>query len=206
VSVRERLVVASASPRRRDLLVAAGHRFRVRPADVDETPPSGLPPAEAAVEVARRKALAVAPGAGGSVVLAADTIVVTPRGEVLGKPDNPDHARRMLRRLSGTRHCVVTGVFIIDTATGAQVSRAVTTGIVFGAMSDEEIDRYVDSGEAMGKAGAYAIQETGDRFVRQVQGSFSNVVGLPMEALEEMLDELERACASDEFRRKRRVR
>lgn len=196
MSVRERLVLASASPRRRDLLAAAGYRFRVHPADVDETLSADLPPADAAVEVARRKALAAAPRAGGSVVLAADTIVVTPKGEILGKPEDPDHARRMLRRLAGTRHCVITGVFIIDTATGAQVSEAVTTGILFGVMSDEEIDRYVDSGEAMGKAGAYAIQETGDRFVRRLQGSFSNVVGLPMEALEGMLDELERACAS----------
>lgn len=173
------------------LLAQGGYSFEVISGDVDESLPAGLSPEEAAVEVARRKALAVAAQAAGAVVLAADTIVVTSEGEVLGKPDTPDDARRMLASLSGTMHRVITGVFILDTAVGRSLGRAVSTTIVFGEMSSGQIEDYVATGEAMGKAGAYAIQETGDRFVREVRGSFSNVVGLPMEAVGEMLGDLD---------------
>lgn len=188
---RRRLILASASPRRRSLLSEAGYRFEVVSPDVDETMPPGMPPAEAAVEVARRKARAVALSAADALILAADTIVVTPAGEVLGKPADEADARAILGRLSGTTHTVITGVYIIDTATGRAAGRAVETRVAFGGMTAAEIDAYVASGEAMGKAGAYAIQETGDRFVREVMGSFSNVVGLPMEAVEEMLGQFD---------------
>jgi len=182
------LILASASPRRNDLLAEAGYVFEVAPADVDESLPGGMPPEDAAVEVARRKALAVA--AAGSVVLAADTIVVTPSGEIVGKPVDAADARRMLRRLSGTTHVVVTGILVTDAQTGAALSRAVATRVFFARMTDAEIDAYVESGEALGKAGAYAIQETGDRFVTRIEGSYTNVVGLPMEAVRETLAEL----------------
>ncbi len=187
MSPPKRLVLASASPRRRDLLARAGLDFRIEPSEADETMPAGLSPEDAAVALARRKARAVASRANGEVVIAADTIVVAESGEILGKPSGPADARRMLETLSASTHSVTTGVVIIDTRSGRELSRAVTTEIVFAAMSDEEIDRYIQSGEPMGKAGAYAIQETADRFVREVRGSFSNVVGLPMEAVEEML-------------------
>ncbi|MCD6405669.1 MAG: septum formation protein Maf [Planctomycetes bacterium] len=195
-NTEKRLVLASSSPRRRVLLAEGGYSFEVIASDVDESLPAGLSPEDAAVEVARRKALAVAAEAAGAVVLAADTIVVTSEGEVLGKPDTPDDARRMLGCLCGTTHRVITGVFILDTAAGRSLGRAVSTTIVFGEMSPGRIEEYVASGEAMGKAGAYAIQETGDRFVREVRGSFSNVVGLPMEAVGEMLDDLDAPAAT----------
>ncbi len=188
------IVLASASPRRRDLLREAGYTFTVMPADVDETLHPGVDPADAAVDIARRKALAVAPGMRGAIVLAADTIVVTESGRPVGKPVDAADAKRMLRELSGSTHVVITGVFIIDTATSASLSRAVKTTVVFGRMTDDEINAYVDSGEALGKAGAYAIQETGDRFVRSIDGSFTNVVGLPMEDVTEMLAAFAAPC------------
>ena len=183
----KRLILASASPRRSQLLSQAGFIFDVVPSDADETLPDGLPPAEAAVEVARRKALAVAGGIRSAVILAADTIVVAPGGKILGKPDDEADARRMLRELSDSTHVVITGVFAVDCDTARTVGRAVATTVVFGKMTDAEIYAYVAGGEALGKAGAYAIQETGDRFVRRIEGSFTNVVGLPMETVTEML-------------------
>jgi len=184
------IILASASPRRKALMEDAGYLFKVIAADADETLPGGVPPQEAAIEVARRKALAVAHHAANAIVIGADTIVVTPAGEILGKPIDAAHAREMLAGLSDTTHRVITGVWVTDTRSGRQTGRAVVTQVVFGRMSPAQIDEYVDSGEALGKAGAYAIQETGDRFVREVRGSFSNVVGLPMEALAEMLEEI----------------
>jgi septum formation protein len=171
-------------------MAEAGCSFEVVSPEVDETLPRGMAPGDAAVEVARRKAAAVALLRPGSVVIAADTIVVAPGGKVLGKPADAADARRMLGELSGSTHVVITGVAIIDAASGVSLSRAVSTRVVFGRMTAAEIDEYVASGEALGKAGAYAIQETGDRFVQRVEGSFTNVVGLPMEAVAEMLAEI----------------
>jgi len=185
----KRLVLASSSPRRRQLLSEAGFAFEVAVSGAEETPPDALAGEEAAVEIARRKAAAVAKGLSGAVVLAADTIVIAPGSRILGKPADRADARRMLRELSGSTHVVITGVAIIDCDTGRERSEAVATEVVFGEMTDSEINAYVDSGEALGKAGAYAIQETGDRFVRRVNGSLTNVVGLPMEAVTRMLED-----------------
>jgi septum formation protein len=190
VKTKRRLVLASASPRRKALLESAGYVFDILPVEVDESIPVTMAPPEGAVEVARRKAGAAAERAGDALVIAADTIVVTPRGGILGKPRDLAHARAMLADLSATTHTVITGVFVRDTRNGASRGRAVATEVVFGRMSPEEIEEYVASGEAMGKAGAYAIQETGDRFVTELRGSFTNVVGLPMETVEELLSEL----------------
>ncbi len=190
MKISRRLVLASASPRRKALLESAGYLFDILPVEVDESIPVSADPAEGAVEVARRKAEAAAPRAGDALVIAADTIVVTPTGEVLGKPRDPAHARAMLAGLSGTTHTVITGVFVQDTRNGTSRGRAVATEVVFARMSPQEIDQYVASGEAVGKAGAYAIQETGDRFVTELRGSFTNVVGLPMETVEELLSQL----------------
>jgi septum formation protein len=184
-----RLVLASSSPRRRTLMAEAGYTFDVVPADADETLPAGLSPEAAAVEVARRKAVAVAANVNRAVIVAADTIVVTPTAEIVGKPVDETDARRMLSELSDSTHRVVTGIYIIDTETGRAEGRAVSTRVVFGRMTAADIDAYVASGEAMGKAGAYAIQETGDRFVKKTEGSFTNIVGLPMEAVREMLED-----------------
>ena len=187
---RTPLILASASPRRRALMAEAGYDFEVLAPHVDESPADGLPPADAAVEIARRKAEAVASAHPSSVILSADTIVVAPGGKILGKPAGPADARRMLSELSGSTHVVITGVFAIDASSGRRLSKAVSTTVFFGKMTPAEIDAYVDSGEALGKAGAYAIQETGDRFVRRIEGSLTNVVGLPMEAVAQMLSQL----------------
>lgn len=180
------LVLASASPRRRELLGELGIEFRVQAADVDETPPPRATPEAAAREIARRKALAVFASASGATVLAADTIVVAADGEFLGKPADAADARRMLGKLSATTHRVVTGVCLAR-AGAAPREESDTTTVTMRALAPAEIEAYVASGECDDKAGAYAIQETGDRFVTRVEGSWTNVVGLPMELVERML-------------------
>ncbi len=180
------LILASASPRRRELLARAGYRFEVSPPEGDGPAGSASTAAETAVERARAKARAVAPRFPGRVVLAADTVVVLD-GDIIGKPKDAEDARRILRRLRGTRHSVVTGVVVHL----GDMERAATeaTTVVMRAVADEEIDAYVATGEALGKAGAYAVQERGDRFIERLQGSYTNVVGLPMELVSRMLAE-----------------
>jgi septum formation protein len=181
------LVLASGSPRRRELLAQLGVEFTVAAADVDETPPPGASPEEAAVAIARTKALAVAPRAPRATVLAGDTIVVAADGEFLGKPQNASDAARMLRKLSGTTHRVVTGVAIVDGASRRVTAASDATAVTMRALSESEIADYVASGESYGKAGGYAIQETADRFVTRVEGSWTNVVGFPLEVVEVLL-------------------
>ena len=173
-----RILLASASPRRLDLLRALGLDPEVRPADVDETLLPGEDPHEAAERLARAKAAKVAADApAGAVVLAADTIVVLD-GEALGKPLDPDDARRMLRALRGRSHDVVTGVALARD--GRLVSGRETTAVVFAPMTDEEVEAYVASGEPADKAGAYALQGLGGLFVERIDGTPSNVIGLPL--------------------------
>jgi septum formation protein len=180
------LVLASASPRRRELVAKLIGEFRVEVPGVDETLPPGRAPESAAREIAERKARAVA-GATDDPVLAADTIVVAQGGEILGKPRDADDARRMLRRLSGTTHRVITGV-CLATRRGARLAGgSATTRVTMRPLASGEIDEYVASGESFDKAGAYAIQESGDRFVTRVDGSWTNVVGLPLETVDRML-------------------
>ena len=172
--VSPRLVLASQSPRRRELLAQLGLSFDVRPSDADETVHPGEPPRDYVLRVAREKARAVA----GDLVLAADTAVVL-GDEVLGKPADDADARRMLRALSGTEHEVLTAVVLRRDA-ALELDTVVSTRVVFAELSDREIDRYVSTGEPRDKAGAYAIQGAGGAFVRSVEGSVSNVVGLPL--------------------------
>lgn len=184
------LILASASPRRRQLLGQLGRPFEVVPADVDETEPPGMAPQAVAETLAERKAQAVARQRAEGLVLGADTIV-TDGTRIYGKPRDRDHAIETLSRLSSRPHWVITGVCLVDARTGRARTASDRTRVTMRAMTREEIEAYVDSGEAMGKAGAYAIQETGDRFVTQVDGSLSNVVGLPMELLTRMLEEFD---------------
>ena len=184
------LVLASGSPRRRLLLGEMGVPFVVRATDVDETPLAG----ETADALVRRLSAAKAEAGLAAapedpvVVLAADTLVSV-GGEVLGKPvDEPD-AVRMLRLLSGSRHQVLTGVAVAwacDGATALEVE-VETTHVHMAPWTEEQIAAYVASGEPMDKAGSYAIQEVGDRFVTRIEGSFDNVVGLPVERTRRML-------------------
>ncbi len=163
-----------------------GLAFEVIPPDADESAPEGCSPEETAVALATRKARRVADGLTSGLVLGADTLVAL-GDEIIGKPQDRRHAVEILRKLTRSPHRVITGVCLIDAACGTERAAAESTRVTMRPMSEEEIADYVDSGEAMGKAGAYAIQETGDRFVERIEGSLSNVVGLPCNLLERML-------------------
>jgi septum formation protein len=183
------LLLASASPRRAELLAAAGFVFDVAPADVDETPLPDEAPRGYALRVARDKAEAASAGCrkSGSVVIAADTVVVA-EGEILGKPADDADARRMLKRLSGAVHSVFTAVVL--SGDGREVSDVIETRVHLLPLSDNEIDWYIGTGEPEGKAGAYAIQGRAARFIDWIDGSWSNVVGLPVATVYRLLKEL----------------
>jgi septum formation protein len=174
------LILASASPRRAELLRQAGIDCAVMPADVDETVAPGELPEGYVRRVSEAKARVIAARVPGSLVLSADTTVVV-SGEILGKPSNADDARRMLRALSGRTHEVLTAVTLAGpgSASGPE-TRVASTAVEFAHLSDPEIDWYVATGEPMDKAGAYAIQGLASRFVTRISGSYSNVVGLPV--------------------------
>jgi septum formation protein len=174
-----RLILASASPRRLDLLrQIALSPDGVDPADLDETPRKAELPAQHALRLAIAKAQAVAPRHPGAFVLAADTVVGCGR-RILPKAEDEATARRCLALLSGRRHRVHGGIAVV-TPSGTLASRQVQTVVIFKRLTAPEIERYVASGEWRGKAGGYAIQGLAALFVRQIGGSYSNVVGLPL--------------------------
>ena len=179
-----RLVLASGSPRRRELLALLGLPFEVVPADVDESVRPGETPVELVRRLALAKSDAIALSDDSAVVLAADTIVDV-AGEILGKPTDADDARRMLRSLSARTHLVHTAVAV--RRAGRTVQDVVTTAVSMTTMSGAVIDWYLATGEPMDKAGAYAIQGTGGAFVSAIDGSASNVVGLPLATVVELL-------------------
>jgi len=182
-------VLASASPRRAELLTAAGFEFVVVPADVDEAPVPGEPAREYALRVARTKAEHVVRHLGdGRIVLAADTVVVA-GGRLLGKPADMTDAASMLRTLSGTVHEVHTAVVVVVQGRGQQLEDVVTTLVRFKLLTEAEIEWYVATGETDGKAGAYAIQGRAARFIDGIEGSWSNVVGLPISTVYRLLTE-----------------
>ncbi|MFI5182528.1 MAG: Maf family protein [Thermoanaerobaculia bacterium] len=181
-----RLVLASASPRRREILQTLGLAFEIRAADVDESLVEGENPYDAAERLARGKAACIAESERGATVIAADTIVVLD-GCALGKPADREDSLRMLRALSGRRHEVVTGLAVAwngNVRSGRDV-----TGVVFVPMAEEEIRSYAASGEPDDKAGAYALQGLGGIFIERVEGSPSNVIGLPVRLLVRLLGE-----------------
>lgn len=183
----KKLILASASPRRRELLKKAGYKFDVITSDVDEN----IDIAEAPLlvrELALLKASAVAKIAGGDcLVIGADT-VVSIDGQVLGKPMNIYDAKRMLRLLSGRAHQVYTGVCVTDVKTGRSVCKSARTDVLFRRLSKRQIRSYIATKEPMDKAGAYAIQGGAAQFVRCISGSCDNVVGLPVGLLREILN------------------
>ncbi len=175
-------VLASGSPRRAELLRAAGFEFAIRVADVDESVLPNEAPRDYVARLSREKALAVA--AEGEIVLGADTTVVAGT-EIIGKPENDEDAARMLRMLSGQWHDVLTGVSVVR---NNQVrSEVAVTRVKFAELSEDEIGWYVASGEPMDKAGAYGIQGYASRFVERIEGSYSNVVGLPVQMVYQMI-------------------
>jgi septum formation protein len=171
------IVLASASPRRAQLLKAAGIRFEVQAAGVDETPRPGEAPPAHVERLAREKASAVAALLPGRLVLGADTTVVVD-GRMLGKPADTADAEAMLRALSGRAHEVLTGLALAGP--GGVVADVARTTVWFRALTSEDIRGYLETGEAMDKAGAYAIQGRAAAFVARIMGSYTNVVGLPV--------------------------
>ncbi|WP_394805446.1 Maf family protein [Kordiimonas aestuarii] len=172
-------VLASASPRRRDLLAQIGITPDViAPADLDETPHLRELPKAYAERLAREKAAAVAPAHKGAVILAADTVVACGR-RILPKAEDEATARDCLVLLSGRRHTVTSGISLVR-ADGTQLTKSVTTTVAFKVLAPGEINEYIASGEWHGKAGGYAIQGLAAMYVRFLQGSYSNVVGLPL--------------------------
>ena len=178
------LILASASPRRRELMALTGLPFTVDAPDVDET--CTLPSREAVMELSRRKALAAAALHPGCVILAADTLVAVDDKE-LGKPRDAEDAFRMLHSLSGRWHQVCTGVSVVD-AQGTLHCEADVTDVHFETMTDEAIRRYIATGEPMDKAGAYAVQGIAGLWIDQLRGSHTNVIGLPMALTRRLLE------------------
>lgn len=173
------LLLASASPRRAEILHTIGARFEICPADIDERVPDTLTPAQAVCEISRRKAEHVLSrrGADGVLILAADTVVAV-GDEILGKPQNAADASRMLHLLSGSSHAVYTGYTLADCQ---KIHTAYQkTEVTFRSLSEQEIAAYIQSGEPMDKAGAYGIQEKGAVFVTGIRGDYFNVMGLPV--------------------------
>jgi len=186
-----RLILASASPRRAELLRAAGFEFETIVADVDEAVHAQESPSVYVRRLAAEKSAAVTANrvspTDDAIVLAADTAVVVD-GDILGKPRDDADAARMLRSLSGRRHDVLTGVSLRRGA--YELGRVETTVVSVATLSDADIAWYVASGEGRDKAGAYAIQGRGSRFIPRIDGSYSNVVGLPIATVVELLHEL----------------
>lgn len=183
-----KIVLASASPRRKELLEQLGLKFEVDPASDAENISQDLPPQELAVAVSVSKASAVAGRHKNSIIIAADTFGVL-RGKIIGKPQTEAGARKMLKRLSGKVHSVITGFTVLDTGSGRIVTRSVETKVRIKKLTDEEIDAYVRTGEPLDKAGAYAIQGLGSVIVDGIEGDYYNVVGLPLAALADSLRE-----------------
>ena len=180
------LILASQSPRRKELLGLFGIPFTIRVADIDETMDPSLPAREEVARVSRLKALAT-PRCDSDVVVAADTIVVC-RGRVLGKPHSGAEAKQMLQLLSGRDHQVMTGVTVL--AGERAVTFTEITDLHFRPLSDREIDRYIATGEPMDKAGAYGIQGGAALFCEKMAGDYYNVMGLPVCRLGQVLKEL----------------
>ena len=181
------IVLASASPGRKELLEQLGLKFEVEPSNHTENVQPKLKPHELAKAISREKALAVAGKHQNVIIIAADTIGVL-EGMILGKPKTTEEARKMLSALSGKSHSVITGFTILDTSDNRAASKSVETRVYVKELSPEEIEAYVASGEPLDKAGAYAVQGGARAFVRQVCGSYSNVVGLPLPHVKRLLE------------------
>lgn len=182
----KKIILASASSRRKEILEKTGLRFTVDPGNCEEEVCSSAAPRQLARVLSLKKAKAVSGRHKDALIIAADTFIVV-KGRILGKPHSAKEARRMLRILSGRKHIVITGFTILDTTLDRKVSRSVETKVYFRHLSPEEIKAYIASGEPLDKAGAYAIQGLGAALIRAIEGDYFNVVGLPLSALGEEL-------------------
>ena len=186
ITGRPRLILASASPRRQELLEKIGLEFEVVPADIDEEALHTGIPEEDAPRAAMAKARAVAGLFKAGLVLGADTMVVLD-GAVFGKPVDREQAREFLSSLSGRTHTVYTGVAVVDICSGTEKSMLETTPVTFRELSAGEIEAYLDTPDPYDKAGAYGIQSGGRRFIQRIDGDFFNVMGLPVKSVIELL-------------------
>ena len=183
------IILASASPRRTELMALAGIEFSVVPADIDEAVLPGEKPAEHVMRLSREKADAVAGTTNGRYFIGADTVVVLEE-RIMGKPADEAEAFRMLAALSGLDHEVITGFSVFDKVSGIHLTRCVRTEVTFKKLSEGEIRAYIATGCPMDKAGAYAMQGGAVHFIRSICGSYTNVIGLPMTELYETLSQL----------------
>ena len=186
------IILASASPRRKELLSRLPCTFTVRAADVDETVPDETPPRRAVMELARRKARAVFCPGGHAAVIGADTLVSL-GGKLLGKPGSKERAYEMLRTLSGRRHQMSTGVCVV-LPSGVCITFCSAAEVTFRALTDEEIYAYIATGEPLDRAGAYAIQGGAAPFVKAYRGDYDGIVGLPVRRLGTLLARLGVLC------------
>ena len=184
----KRIILASASPRRKELLGQIGLRFEVEPSDYDEEIVAGSEPHETARRLSLGKARTAARKHRNAIIIAADTFVVF-GDRTLGKPHTDYEAREMLRALNGQAHSVITGFTVLDTESGKVLSRSVETRVHMRKLTLKEIESYVRTKEPLDKAGGYAIQGRGAVLVERIEGDYSNVVGLPLSALAESLRE-----------------
>ena len=184
------IILASASPRRKELLKKIGLKFKVEPSNCEEKVSQELEPHELVKSLSLEKARLVAQNHKNALVIAADTFIVF-KDKILGKPSTKTEAREMLEILNGKHHLVITGFTIIDTDSGRAVSKAVETKVYLKKLNSTEIDAYVDSKEPLDKAGAYAIQGLGSVIVEKIEGDYFNVIGLPLSALAESLKEFD---------------
>lgn len=174
-----RIILASASPRRAELLKQIGVEFEFASSQTEERPHPDEAPADYIIRIARAKVIAVAREREAGLVIGADTVVVLD-GQLIGKPESPADAHRLLRQLSGRWHAVLTGVALYDVETRHEVGDYEKTLVKFAQLTDPEIDWYVRTGEPMDKAGAYGIQGLGGLFIDEIAGNYYNVVGLPI--------------------------
>ena len=184
---KKRLILASNSPRRIVLLKSLGYHFDIVPHDIEECIIGDVLPMELVQNLAFLKATDVARRVSNAIIISADTVIVHKKS-ILGKPKDISDAKRILSILSDSEHDIISGVCVMEMPSRKKMLRIERTHIKMKSMEDEEIDRYILTGEPMDKAGAYAIQGEGSKFVEKIDGSYSNAVGLPLELLQEMLN------------------
>ncbi|MGB8706420.1 MAG: Maf family protein [Dehalococcoidia bacterium] len=184
----KKIILASGSPRRKELLEKIGLKFEVESSNYEEDIYPGLQPHDIAQKISLKKAEIVASKHKNVVIIAADTFIVFD-GQILGKPSTANESRKMLQKLNGKSHSVITGFSVIDTAKNKTLSRSVETIVFLKKLTPSEIDTYVKSKESLDKAGGYAIQGLGAVIVDRIEGDYLNVVGLPLSALTEALKE-----------------
>lgn len=180
--MEKKIILASGSQARKSLLDKIKLNFEVQKSEYEEIMNPDIPPEELAVKLALGKAQDVAAKNNNAVIIAADSFVVL-GNEYLGKPHSIEEARQMLRKVSGKKQSIVTGMAVIDTATGKTITDFDHSNIWFKEISDEEIERYIGTGEPLSKAGGYAIQEIGSIFIERIEGNYTGIIGIPINKL-----------------------